>query len=126
MPRVLAADDEAVSRIVLVRMLSGLGFDVTEAADVPEAAEFLTAGDFDLIVTDYQMPSGTGLDLVEAARAANIPFILLTGIGGEGNLDDDRADLIDVHLTKPVSSSDLADAVNRVLGTMTSESSADG
>ncbi len=126
MPRVLAADDEAVSRIVLARMLSGLGFDVTEAADVPEAAELLTAGDFDLIVTDYQMPSGTGLDLVEAAKAADIPFILLTGIGGEGNLDDDRADLIDVHLTKPVSSSDLADAVNRVLGTMTSESSADG
>lgn len=111
MLRALAVDDETVSRIVLVRMLGSLGFDVVEAAsDVPEASASIVASAFDLVVSDYLMPSGTGLDLVEMTEC---PFILLTGFGDEGNLDDARAELVDAHLTKPVSSTELAEAVHR-------------
>lgn len=115
MRHVLAVDDEAVSRLLLVRMLGGLGLAVAEATDTPEAIESLAGASFELVVSDYQMPHGTGLDLAEAAKAAGVPFILLTGVGGHGNLDDDRLDLVDAHLTKPVSSTQLADAVRSVL-----------
>lgn len=112
MARVLAVDDEIVSQIVLVRMLEALGLEVVGAADVPEAAERIASMPFDLIVSDYLMPSGTGLDLAAQAEASGIPFILLTGFGQEGDLVDERAALVDLHLTKPVSSAQLAAAVS--------------
>lgn len=117
MSHVLAADDEAVSRLVLVRMLGALGLDVTEAADAPEAIALFDASPFDLIVADYQMPRGTGLDIAEVTTATGVPFILLTGFGGHGNLDDDRLELVDAHLTKPVSSAELAEVIGDVLAT---------
>lgn len=107
----LAVDDETVSRIVLARMLDALGFEVVQASDVPEAAAVIDSTSFDLVVSDYLMPSGTGLDLVEGAKRAGSPFILLTGFGAKENLDDRRAKLVDAYLTKPVASSDLASAV---------------
>ncbi|MGI9616648.1 MAG: Hpt domain-containing response regulator [Acidimicrobiales bacterium] len=115
MRHVLAVDDEAVSRLVLGRMLHGLGLVVTEATDVPEAIDLLRAGRFDLVVSDYQMPNGTGLELAEAAVAGGIPFILLTGIGGHGSFDDQRLRLVDAHLTKPASTRELGDVVGMVL-----------
>lgn len=116
MRHVLAVDDEAVSRLVLVRMLHGLELAVTEATDVPEAIDLLRAGGFDLVVSDYQMPNGTGLELAEAAADARIPFILLTGVGGHGSFEDERLQLIDAHLTKPVSTRELGDIVAMALG----------
>ena len=116
MRHVLAVDDEAVSRLVLVRMLHGLELTVTEATDAPEAIDLLRTGGFDLVVSDYQMPNGTGLELAEAADEARIPFILLTGVGGHGSFDDDRLRLIDAHLTKPVSTRELGEVVGMVLG----------
>lgn len=112
---VLAVDDEAVSRLVLVRMLQGLELAVTEATDVPEAIDLVRRGGFDLVVSDYQMPNGTGLELAEAAADVGIPFILLTGVGGHGSFEDNRLQLIDAHLTKPVSTSELGDVVGMVL-----------
>ena len=115
MPRVLAVDDEPVSRIVLIRMLRGLGCEVASATSVAEALSLFGDKRFDLIVSDYMMPSGTGLDLIDRARETSTPFILLTGVGGVGELNDSRAADVDAHLTKPVSSADLAEVVLRLV-----------
>ena len=116
MPLVLAVDDDLVSRIVLIRMLRGLGCKVIAATTVAEALAVWDENRFDLIVSDYQLPLRTGLDLIPRATESSTPFILLTGIGGAGNLNDDRAGQVDAHLTKPVSSTDLAEVVNRLTG----------
>ena len=108
--RALAVDDETVSRLVVSRMLTNLGIEVTEADDVPAATEILRTGSFDLVVSDYNMPSGTGLELARQAKARGIPFILLTGFSYEDDFESDPH-LVPVHLTKPVSSADLALAV---------------
>lgn len=121
--RALAVDDETVSRLVLTRMLVGLGFDVTDAADAPEAVEALAAESFDIVVTDYLMPSGTGLDVAGAAKKHDLPVILLTGFGHASDLPESSAELVDVHLTKPVSSEDLAEVASRFqLGPVVEES----
>ena len=109
--RVLAVDDETVSRLVVSRMLGGLGHQVTETADAPEAIDALRAGPFYLVVSDYKMPSGTGLDVAEEARRHGIPFILLTGFSYGGEFEQLDPGLVRVHLAKPVSSSELAAAV---------------
>lgn len=117
MPLALAVDDEIVARIVLTRMLTSLGFEVIEADDVPAAREQLASHHFDLVVSDYQMPSGTGLDLLADLQdhLAPAPFVLLTGVGGEDNLDDDRVGSVDAHLVKPVSSAELAQVVDGLM-----------
>lgn len=86
------------------------------AKSVAEALSFLADNRFDLIVSDYLMPSGTDLDLIESATETSTPFVLLTGVGGAGDLDDDRAAEVDAHLTKPVSSAGLAEVVHRLIG----------
>ncbi len=109
--RVLAVDDETVSRLVVTRMLGALGHQVTEAADAPEAIDALRLDTFDLVVSDYKMPSGTGLDVAEEARRHGVPFILLTGFSYGGDFEQLDPGLVRVHLAKPVSSSELAAAV---------------
>lgn len=110
LPQVLAVDDETVSRLVLSRMLANLGMEVAEATDVPQAIELLENESFDLVVSDYNMPSGTGIDVARVAKGRGVPFILLTGFSYEDDFESDP-DLAPLHLTKPVSSVDLAAAV---------------
>ncbi len=107
-------------------MLVGLGFDVTDAADAPEAVELLGVEHFDLVVTDYLMPSGTGLDVAAEAKKHGLPVILLTGFGHASDLPESSRELVDVHLTKPVSSGDLAEVASRFqLGPEVEEPAAD-
>lgn len=113
--RVLAVDDETVSRLVVSRMLGSLGHRVTEAADAPEAIDALRTASFDLVVSDYKMPSGTGLEVASEARQQGVPFILLTGFSYGGDFAELDPDLVRVHLAKPVSSTELAAAVETCL-----------
>ncbi|GGM08997.1 response regulator [Nakamurella endophytica] len=110
--RALVVDDDTVSRLVLTHMLRRSGWQVTEAADVQPALEVLEAGGIDMVLSDYSMPGGTGVDLLPAvdAQPRRPLFVLITGIlehlesGGEGGG-------VDARLTKPISSRALADCL---------------
>lgn len=67
-PRVLVADDEGALRRFIVRSLSRTGFEVVEAADGLQAARFVEAGAFDVIVSDVLMPGMDGLELLRVVR----------------------------------------------------------
>jgi CheY-like chemotaxis protein len=80
-PSVLVVDDDTVSRLVLAHMLRRLGYAVVEADDLQPALELAGAGDFQLIVSDYAMPGGTGLQLLADLPPDKRPaFVLVTGI----------------------------------------------
>ena len=77
----LIADDSGVIRSVVKRALANLGVEVLhEAADGREAILFLLETSYDVIVTDWNMPFNTGLDVIKAARAAGqkCPIIMQT------------------------------------------------
>jgi len=81
MTRVLVADDSSTMRKIILRSLQAVGVkDVAEAADGQEAIALFAPGKFDLILTDWNMPGMTGLDLLKAIRAqdAQIPVIMVT------------------------------------------------
>ncbi len=87
---VLAVDDDTVARRLLERMLTCCGYDTEVASSVDEALSRLAArpqGHFDCIVTDYQMPGLTGLDLLARVRIqdATLASIVVAG-GGEKDL----------------------------------------
>lgn len=82
MKRVLAADDSATIRQMLVTILTEAGFDVTLAADGNEALERASTDPFDLVLTDVNMPGIDGISLVRALRRFEayryVPIIVIT------------------------------------------------
>ena len=78
---VLVVDDDTVSRLVLAHMVRRLGYDVVEADDLQPALTLAGATDFQLIISDYAMPGGTGLQLLADLPPDKRPsFVLVTGI----------------------------------------------
>jgi two-component system chemotaxis response regulator CheY len=71
----LVIDDSKTMRIILGRILSGIGFDVAEAADGRVGLDLLDAGlEPDLILVDWHMPVMTGLEFVQAVRRSPYDF----------------------------------------------------
>jgi CheY-like chemotaxis protein len=69
---ILLVDDDEVLRHTLATVLEKHGYDVTTAASVPEALKLITAGSYDVLLSDLHMPGkGDGLTVVSAMRHAN-------------------------------------------------------
>ena len=80
-PRVLVVDDSSTMRKIIVRSLNAVG--VTETAEAGDGDEALSVFDdksFDLVLTDWNMPRKSGLELVQALRAqgTSVPIIMVT------------------------------------------------
>ena len=70
--KVLVVDDDDALRHVLATILQEHGYDVTTAANVPDALKLITAGSYDVLLSDLHMPGkGDGLTVVSAMRHAN-------------------------------------------------------
>ncbi|HUP60074.1 MAG TPA: diguanylate cyclase [Thermoanaerobaculia bacterium] len=67
--RVLIADDDPGYLVYLAALTRRLGLDTVTATDGGEAFAKLSAGEFDLLLSDYSMPRRNGLELIEAVRA---------------------------------------------------------
>lgn len=80
--KVLLADDSGVMRKIIARGLNSLWIDeIVEAADGVEALKAFGNGDgIDLILTDWNMPNMSGLELVQAIRGAGhkVPIMMIT------------------------------------------------
>jgi two-component system response regulator PilR (NtrC family) len=109
--RVLHVDDIDLVRTFLRRGLLRLGYDVTSAADVASALAALETGSFGVVITDHDMPGGTGLKLVQALHAARFPgriFVLSGALSA-----NDRAEYlklgVDGIAAKPIGLDGLRD-----------------
>ncbi|WEL21609.1 ATP-binding protein [Halorhabdus sp. BNX81] len=82
---VLLVDDSGFFRTVVSDKLAGWeGLSVRKASSGPEALEVLEREAIDCVVSDFEMPEMTGLELYERVEAAyGLPFVLLTGQGDE-------------------------------------------
>ncbi len=80
--KVLVVDDDDAVRTVTAGLLRELGYETMEAGDGPAALALLDGGaEPDLMVVDYAMPGGNGLEVARAvcARRPGLPVILVTG-----------------------------------------------
>jgi two-component system chemotaxis response regulator CheY len=81
--KVLVVDDFSTMRRIVKNLLRDLGFtNIQEADDGSTALPMLQGGDFDFVVTDWNMPGMQGIDLLKAIRAdaslSHIPVLLIT------------------------------------------------
>jgi DNA-binding NtrC family response regulator len=66
--KILVADDERIQRETLSAILREHGHETTVCCNVAEAVADLTRDNFELILTDFRMPDGTGVDVAEKAK----------------------------------------------------------
>jgi len=114
--RILAVDDNATILKVIRFLLEQTGYDVTTASNGSEAWDLLETEDFDLVLTDYEMPEMDGAALCrqirQTDRLAGVPIIMLSGKGLKVNWDRLR-DELEVYETmlKPFSPTTLTATV---------------
>jgi signal transduction histidine kinase/DNA-binding response OmpR family regulator len=123
--RVLVVDDNATTRRILTEILEGWRMQpiaVDAAARALEALETAhrSGAPFRLLLTDAQMPEMDGFTLVEKVaqnpRSSDLAVIMLTSAGERGDAARCRKLGIAGYLMKPVSQSDLYDAIVATLG----------
>lgn len=115
----LLVDDEAPNTRMLAMLLKRLGYAVTPETDSIEALKRFQAnpGDFDLMITDMTMPRMTGADLAQKVLALrpDLPIILITGFSELIDAEEAARIGIRKYLSKPLSISTLARAIERLL-----------
>lgn len=82
--RILVAEDSITSRTLIKNILEIAGYQVTTAMDGVEAFSHLSAGEFDLLVSDVDMPRLSGFDLTAKIRGDKnldkLPIVLVTSL----------------------------------------------
>ncbi|MBK6965388.1 MAG: sigma-54-dependent Fis family transcriptional regulator [Bacteroidales bacterium] len=83
MSKILAIDDDSIIRTLLTNILTKAGYEVVTAADGESGLELAISTNPDLVVTDFQMPGISGLDVVTELQRTQpgLPVILLTAHG---------------------------------------------
>ncbi len=116
-PRVLVVDDEPDIRQLLSMTLERMDLAPATAADLTEARQLLSGGDYQLCLTDMRLPDGDGLELVEwmQVEAPGVPVAVITAHGNvETAVRALKLGAFDF-VSKPVQINDLRKIVNTAL-----------
>src|SRR5215475_2032932 len=116
-PRVLLIDDEPDLLEQLELSLSRMGLDTTRAESVSEAIRYVDAESFDLCLTDWRLPDGQGLKVVEHInqKGLDLPVAVITAYGSAENaVAALKAGAFD-YLAKPVALEQLRALVKQAL-----------
>ncbi len=125
--KILLVDDNADTLVFLSTMLARRGHDVATASEMAEALRLATEGDCDLLISDIELPDGSGLELMESIRSRKpIPGIALSGFGSAGDIEQSLAAGFAVHLTKPVDFRRLERVIEQIAAGAAAESAVSG
>ena len=118
MARILIADDDASLRELARRALVSDGHDVVAAEDGLEALKTVTAGGFDVVVSDLDMPGldGFGLASQVIARLPSAKILLVSGLSDELKRAEGLPRERVVTLQKPFTLDQLRTQVRNLLG----------
>ncbi len=116
---ILVVDDDPQIRLLVSRFLQRHGYRVSGALDGRAMREIMARSPIDLVILDVMLPGESGLDLCRAARATTqVPIIMLTARGDEGDRIAGLEVGADDYVTKPFSSRELLARVRAVLRRM--------
>jgi two-component system chemotaxis response regulator CheY len=119
--KILIADDSRVMRQIVTRTLRQAGFeghDLVEAADGQEAFDMTVAEKPDLVLSDWNMPHMTGVEVLRQLRANGnaVPFGFVTSEGtAEMKSQAEEAGALFL-VTKPFTADTFRDALTDILG----------
>lgn len=119
--KILIVDDMLTMRKIVSKALKNLGFtDITEAKNGVEAWQTLQEGGFQLIVSDWNMPECTGIELLEKVRGdgdlGSLPFVLLTAEAETQQVQEALQKGVDNYIVKPFSPDTLRQKLEQTYG----------
>ena len=119
--KILVVDDFATMRRIMKNILKQLGYtNITEADDGTTALEELKRGSFDLIISDWNMPKMTGLDLLKIVRSdpvyKDIPFLMVTAEAQKQNVIEAVQAGVSNYVVKPFTAEAIADKLGKIIG----------
>lgn len=116
----LVVDDLELMRAVTVNQLRGMGFEkIKVARNGAEALELLRAFKFDIVLSDWNMPVMSGLDLLKTIRAdaklAAMPFLMITAETERQRIEAVITAGVSGLLVKPYNAGNLKSRLDRIL-----------
>jgi two-component system chemotaxis response regulator CheY len=117
---VLIVDDYKTMLRIIRNLLKQLEFDnVEEATDGAEALAKLRAGNFGMVISDWNMEPMTGLDLLKEVRAdsrlKHLPFIMITAESKTENVIAAKQAGVSNYIVKPFNAETLREKIEKVL-----------
>lgn len=117
--KILVVDDFATMRRIIKNILTQLGYkNIIEADDGSTALTVLKSEKIGLIISDWNMPKMTGLDLLKAVRAdantAGIPFIMVTAEAQQDNIILAVKAKVSQYIVKPFTAEILAEKLAKI------------
>jgi len=123
--RVLVVDDMVTMRKIIKTQLTKLGYtDITESDDGKNAVEAIKSAaasnsNFDLIISDWNMPNMSGIDLLKAIRStpelAKTPFIMVTAEAEQKNIIEAIKQGVSNYIVKPFTPDTLQEKIKKAL-----------
>lgn len=118
--KILIVDDFATMRRILKNILKQLGFkNLVEADDGTTAWEVLENQRIDLIISDWNMPKMTGLELLKKVRASThyqkAPFLMVTAEAQKQNVIEAVQAGVSNYVVKPFTAEAISDKLKKIL-----------
>jgi len=119
----LVVDDFSTMRRIVRNLLKELGFtNVQEAEDGVDALGKLHAESFDFVVSDWNMPNMTGIDLLRAIRAdaklKHLPVLMVTAEAKRENIIEAAQAGASGYVVKPFTAGTLDEKLKKIFQTM--------
>ena len=117
--KILIVDDFSTMRRIIKNLLRDLGFSNThEADDGQTALPMLKNGDFQFLVTDWNMPGMTGIDLLRAVRAdeklATLPVLMVTAEAKRDQIIEAAQAGVNGYVVKPFTAQALKEKIEKI------------
>jgi len=120
--KILLIDDQSSMRTIIRNILNEIGFsipNIDEAADGEKAIMKLKKMKYDLIISDWNMPNMTGIDLLRIVKSApglkDIPFLMATAEGQKSKVLEAIKEGVDNYIVKPFSPEQMKDKLKFAL-----------
>lgn len=117
--KILVVDDFSTMRRIIKNLLKDLGFsNIEEADDGTTALPMLKHGHFDFLVTDWNMPGMTGIDLLKAVRAdpalVNLPVLMVTAEAKREQIIMAAQAGVNGYIVKPFNGPTLKEKIDKI------------
>jgi two-component system chemotaxis response regulator CheY len=116
---ILVVDDFSTMRRIIKNLLHDLGYaKVTEADDGNTALPLLKNGNFDFLITDWNMPGMPGLELLKQVRAdsrlAKLPVLMLTAEAKREQIVEAAQAGVSGYVIKPFTAQTLKEKIDKI------------
>ena len=117
--KILVVDDMSTMRRIVKNIMQQLGFaNVEEAEHGQDALDKLRAESFGFVISDWNMPVMTGIELLRAIRADDklkaIPVLMVTAEGQKGNIVEAIQAGVSNYIVKPFTAEVLQEKMNKI------------